>query len=81
MLQQRAAPRVMRVLHSQNLLLPVRDRYGDIQWREPNATHFEESNLDRLLWHGICAILLTLVFSARLSGRMVAWPRTMPTSV
>jgi DNA invertase Pin-like site-specific DNA recombinase len=37
MLQQRAAYKVMRVLRKQNLLIPRRDHYGDIQWRQPTA--------------------------------------------
>ncbi len=35
MLQLHTTPKVMRKLLSQNLLLPIRDRYGDIQWRQP----------------------------------------------
>ena len=35
MLQLRTTPKVLRKLLSQNLLLPIRDRYGDIQWRQP----------------------------------------------
>ncbi|MEQ9379880.1 MAG: recombinase family protein [Pirellulales bacterium] len=37
MLQQRTAPKVMRVLRDQNLLIPRRDHYGDIQWRQPTT--------------------------------------------
>ena len=38
MLQKRTAPKVLRVLQSQHLLLPRRDHYGDIQWRQPTVT-------------------------------------------
>ena len=37
MLQLRTSPKVLRKLLSQNLLLPIRDRYGDIQWRQPTT--------------------------------------------
>ena len=37
MLRERTAPRVMRAFHAQNLRLPVRDRYGEIQWRPPTT--------------------------------------------
>jgi DNA invertase Pin-like site-specific DNA recombinase len=37
MLQQRTAPKVMRALRGQNLLIPRRDHYGDIQWRQPTT--------------------------------------------
>ena len=37
MLQQRTAPKVMRVLRAQNLLIPRRARYGDLQWRPPTT--------------------------------------------
>ena len=37
MLQQRTAPKVMRLFRNQNLLIPRRDRYGDIQWRQPTT--------------------------------------------
>jgi DNA invertase Pin-like site-specific DNA recombinase len=37
MLQRRTAPKVMRVLRDQNLLIPRRDRYGDVQWRQPTT--------------------------------------------
>ena len=37
MLQQRTAPKVMRAFRDQNLLIPRRDRYGDIQWRQPTT--------------------------------------------
>ncbi|MFV1991261.1 MAG: recombinase family protein, partial [Acidimicrobiales bacterium] len=35
MFEQRTTPKVLRALLSQNLLLPIRDHYGDIQWRQP----------------------------------------------
>ena len=37
MLEHWAAPKVMRSLHAQDLLLPARDRYGDITWRQPTV--------------------------------------------
>jgi DNA invertase Pin-like site-specific DNA recombinase len=37
MLQQRTAPKVMRVFREQNLLIPRRDRYGEIRWRQPTT--------------------------------------------
>jgi len=37
MLQQRTAPKVMRLFRDQNLLIPRRDRYGDMQWRQPTT--------------------------------------------
>lgn len=38
MLAKRAAPKVLRALKQQHLRIPRRDRYGDIQWREPTTT-------------------------------------------
>lgn len=37
MLEQRTAPKVLRVLKGRNLRIPRRDRYGEIQWREPTT--------------------------------------------
>ena len=37
MLHKRTTPKVLRVLQSQNLLLPRRDHYGEIQWRQPTT--------------------------------------------
>lgn len=39
MLQQRTIPKVRRILQSRNLLLPRRDHYGDVQWRQPTTGH------------------------------------------
>jgi DNA invertase Pin-like site-specific DNA recombinase len=38
MLQKRTAPQVVRVLRAANLLLPRRDHFGDLQWRQPTTT-------------------------------------------
>lgn len=38
MLQKRTAAQVLRVLLAANLLLPRRDGYGEIQWREPTTS-------------------------------------------
>jgi DNA invertase Pin-like site-specific DNA recombinase len=37
MLQVRTAPKVRRMLQKQQLLIPCRNRYGDMQWREPTS--------------------------------------------
>jgi len=37
-LEQRSIPRVVRVLRERELLVPRRDRYGDIQWRQPTIS-------------------------------------------
>lgn len=37
MLEKKAAPRVVRLLRERQLLIPRQDRYGDIQWRQPNT--------------------------------------------
>lgn len=38
MLEHRTTPKVLRVLKGGNLRIPRRDRYGEIQWREPTTT-------------------------------------------
>jgi DNA invertase Pin-like site-specific DNA recombinase len=37
MLEKGAVPRVMRLFRQSQLLIPGRDRYGDIQWRQPTC--------------------------------------------
>jgi DNA invertase Pin-like site-specific DNA recombinase len=38
MLEQRTAPRVLRLLKEQELRIPRRDHCGEIQWRQPTTT-------------------------------------------
>ena len=38
MLEKRTAPKVLRQLKGQDLKIPRRDHFGDIQWRQPTTT-------------------------------------------